>query len=482
MKVVIRAEASTSVGIGHLMRCLALGQALRDGGDEVTLACTARAGESLLEPWRREDIRIHTVEASVGTPDDARATHEIVRSSAAAWLCVDGYGFGPEFRSRARGTSRLVWVDDHGSPGVEADLIVNGNVYGSEALYPDTSARIAAGPRYALLRREFRARSVEAAVRNGLLVSLGGADPEGRTGPLLAAMAARGIRGRVVVGAHQRGSLEIRYRAPRLGWEVIDAPADMSALLASCELAVVGAGTTALEALAVATPMVAVRIAENQRSVAVTLDRLGLAVVAEGNDPNTVASQALALLADATKREALAQRGQGIIDGRGALRVAGEMRGALLTLRPATIGDANLMLEWRNDPDTRRSSFNTEEVSIGEHRRWLAVSLESKTRHLLLGEVEAQPIGVVRLDVTGTEATISITIAPAARGAGIASPLLRQALVRADELGVSRVEARIRPENSTSRHAFFAAGFSEAGGPSAEAKVVRMFASPLGRG
>ena len=478
MRVVIRADASPSIGSGHLMRCLALAQALRDAGDEVTLASRAAPADPLLAAWRAEDVELAHVESeAAGGGDDAAATARIVRSTGASWLVVDGYDFDAAFRATAAGAARLAWIDDHGAKSAAADLIINGNLFGAEDLYAGSAATLAVGPRYALLRREFTTRPLRARTRSGVVLSMGGADPDGRTNPLLSALAARGIRGRVIVGPHHRRGEEVRANAARLGWDAIEAPDNMAAVLSSCALAVVGAGTTTLEAVALATPMVAVRVAENQRLVAATLQRLGLAAVPDGDDPASVADEAAALLRDDGRRLEMAHRARGVVDGRGARRVAGEMRGALLLLRPARMDDAPSLLAWRNDPATRGASFQTDAVDPADHHDWVTASLASPTRHVLIGELDSRPVGVVRLDVDGGEAVISATIAPEARGSGLAAPMLRQALDRAAELGLSRIEARIRPENEASRRAFAAAGFVESDERRANAREVRMFAA-----
>lgn len=460
MKVVIRADASTSMGTGHLMRCLAIAQALRDAGDEVILVSCAAHDDRLFDHWIREGVDIRSIAGPAGQLGDARATGEIVRSERSSWLIVDGYHFVREYGSLAAGSAMLAWIDDHGTPSPSADLVVNGNLYAGEALYPGTSARLAVGARYALLRREFR--SAQGSIsRSGIVLSMGGADPDGRTGSLMTALEAHRVRGRVVVGPAQRRRKEVRDIAAALGWEVLDAPADMAAVLGDCRLAVVGAGTTTLEALALGTPMVAVRIADNQRLLADELERRGLASVADGSDAEAVAAEAAALLYDDERRALMTRRAEGVVDGRGAVRVVGQMRESLLVLRAATTGDARMLHTWRNDPATRCASFHTDEISYDEHVRWLTASLRSDSRALLVGELDERPVGVIRLDLDGREAIVSVTLAPDSRGVGLAAPLLRRALQRAGELGVLRVTARIRPENLFSRRAFAAAGFHE---------------------
>lgn len=476
MRVMIRADASASIGIGHVMRCLALAQALRDSKDEVILLSSASLAPRVRDAWSVEGVEIRTLDASAAPEDDAQATRDLVRSTGAAWLVVDGYHFDDRYRSVAAGPAMLAWIDDHGAPAADADLIVNGNLYGHRDLYPGTRARLAVGPRYALLRREFRSYRTGSTAREGILVSLGGADPDGQTGALLAALAAHGIRGRVTVGPHQRDAEDVLRSAARFGWASIQAPEDMAELLGSCGLAVVGAGTTVLEALALGTPTVAVQIAENQRLVVEALARLDLATVADGFNPERVAAECAALLRDDRRRENMAMRARQAVDARGARRVVGEMRGALLVLRPALMEDAPLLLEWRNDQRTRLASIDRGTVSYTEHLRWLAASLDSSSRRLLVAELESHPVAVIRLDLDGSRAVLSITIAPDSRGNDLAVPLLRRALDYADGQRVPRVEAKIRRENEASIRAFIAAGFQLDEG-SVRSDVLNVYAS-----
>mgnify|MGYP003394995869 CR=1 FL=1 len=91
----------------------------------------------------------------------------------------------------------------------------------------------------------------------------------------------------------------------------------------------------------------------------------------------------------------------------------------MLTLQPATLKDAELLLSWRNDPDTRRQSRNTGEAELAEHIAWLTKSLAMPTRKLYIAEDDGLPIGTVRADEdTDGYTEVSYTVAPSARGKG----------------------------------------------------------------
>jgi len=48
-----------------------------------------------------------------------------------------------------------------------------------------------------------------------------------------------------------------------------------------------------------------------------------------------------------------------------------------LSARRAELADAELLRQWRNDPETRRRSFTKTVVAAAEHRAWLQARLAS---------------------------------------------------------------------------------------------------------
>jgi RimJ/RimL family protein N-acetyltransferase len=124
-----------------------------------------------------------------------------------------------------------------------------------------------------------------------------------------------------------------------------------------------------------------------------------------------------------------------------------------MKLRPATAKDAQALFDWRNDPVTRAMSVSGDPVDWEEHLLWLESALASPVRSILIAE-DGVPHGTVRLD-RDIRTEVSITLAPSARGLGLAAPILRLATD-----GRGPFVARIRPDNAASRRAFEAAGFT----------------------
>ncbi len=139
-----------------------------------------------------------------------------------------------------------------------------------------------------------------------------------------------------------------------------------------------------------------------------------------------------------------------------------------VTLRPATRADAELLLEWANDPATRAASLTPRSITPPEHDVWLDRTLANPLQRLWIGIVGGRPIGQVRIEAEAATGVVSIAVAPAARGRGMSGPLLGAALAAArTEMDLAGFRALVRAGNVASRRLFERAGFEEAGHRSA---------------
>ena len=129
----------------------------------------------------------------------------------------------------------------------------------------------------------------------------------------------------------------------------------------------------------------------------------------------------------------------------------------MIALRRATPADAGYLLALRQDVVTRANSRSTEPIDPEAHAAWLGQLFSDDTRRLYVAEHWGQAVGVGRLDVTARGTEISITIAPAHRGRGLAARMI-EALVKAAP--AAPVIAVVRTTNRASIIAFLHAGFT----------------------
>lgn len=133
-----------------------------------------------------------------------------------------------------------------------------------------------------------------------------------------------------------------------------------------------------------------------------------------------------------------------------------------MRIRNVGMGDAAVLLAWRNDPETRQNSANTAVVTEAEHREWLQRSLQRTDRVLLLAEEQGEAIGTVRFDRAAPGVwEVTITIAPDHRRAGRALVVLNAAeQYLAEDHDVRELHAKVRTGNAASFALFDRAGYS----------------------
>jgi spore coat polysaccharide biosynthesis protein SpsF len=130
-------------------------------------------------------------------------------------------------------------------------------------------------------------------------------------------------------------------------------------------------------------------------------------------------------------------------------------------LRPATAADTDRLLAWRNDDGAVRTSRTGRTVAPDEHRAWLARRLDDPATRLWVAELDGEPMGSARVDVTGAQGTVSIVVDPARRGRGRGSAMLAAVQEQlAGDPQVDELVADVHVANETSRRLFAAAGFT----------------------
>lgn len=126
-----------------------------------------------------------------------------------------------------------------------------------------------------------------------------------------------------------------------------------------------------------------------------------------------------------------------------------------MKFRKATIGDAKILFEWRNDPKTRANSFNTEPILWKNHIKWLEKILANPNHVLLLYEKDKKPVGTVRIDMEENSAELSWTVAPKARGQKIGKQMIKQAAKEFDKTLTTQIKKENIASIKIAQHAGF---------------------------
>jgi UDP-2,4-diacetamido-2,4,6-trideoxy-beta-L-altropyranose hydrolase len=477
----IRADASLEIGAGHVLRCMALAQAWRNAGGKAIflMACST---PFVNERVRGDGFEILTIKATLGSTRDANRTSGYALESQTRWLIVDGYHFGKSYCSSilpAQTNSnlyppwRVMRIED--APGYDSDvvdLILNQNVHAENLAYGELpqGAQLLLGPRFTLLRSEFadecgRVRRISPTASR-MLITTGGGDPKNILPNMIAAIqrSRHRLEVKVVVGDKSISALENFQELARRGLiELVVGAENMAQLCGWADVAISAAGSTCWEFCAIGLPAIVIDTAENQLPLARSLSQRGIAVHIpfEQASPERIAEELEQLAQSPVRREEMSQRGNNLIDGRGAQRVVSALRAFEIRLRPARNDDCDILWRWANDPGTRNASFRPASIAWDQHREWFEKSLSDDQTLIMIAEDSGNPIATLRMKNEGDGvAQISITLAPEARGKGLAAYLIERGSREAAALmDTRRVEALIKPENIASRRAFENAGY-----------------------
>jgi len=465
---VIRADASSSIGGGHAMRCLALADALSAEGWTVTFATTPETVQTVPALRRAGHTCVSLADAKV-----PGALREALPGGCDL-LVVDHYGLDAAYESDCRQIARKILViDDLADRDHDCDVLVDPTLGRDGRAYRDrvpSTAQIATGPMYAPLRPFFfTARGERRAAGDKprrVLLSMGATDAGERLLPLLKALAHLPASIDVVVGSSARHLADIRAAAGKSGAHIyVDTP-DMAKLMAEADIAVLAAGTTTWEAACVGLAIVLMVTADNQVEVARSMKNAGAAVDAESVDD--AASAVSRLLSDRDARSTLSRAASFVCDGLGARRIAilvapeHDSEGCAITLRPATFADSDLILHWQQHPDTRRYSRNPVPPTRAKHEAWMARKLADFRSLLQIVMRDNAAAGFIRLDrgehIDGYEVSIVTAPGQGRRGIGAAALKLARRL-----LPESTIRAFVMPENRISLRLFEKAGYKSVG-------------------
>lgn len=71
------------------------------------------------------------------------------------------------------------------------------------------------------------------------------------------------------------------------------------------------------------------------------------------------------------------------------------MKPSPLTLRPASDGDSEMILGWRNHPEVRQVMFTNHRISPSEHAAWWRKAMADTRHRQLVMEWDGRPCGTV---------------------------------------------------------------------------------------
>ena len=356
MILFVRADATTQIGTGHVMRCIALGQAWQEKGGQVIF----------LSHWESEALKTRIIAEGfdlipIKNPhphaDDLEKTLEILKRYALCslpraakqnrhapcsmpyaptWLALDGYQFTPDYQKAIKDAGhRLLVIDDMAHLGYYyADIVLNQNIHAGTLDYPcEPYTRLLLGTKYVLLRREFwRWRDWKRHIpgkAKKILVTMGGSDPDNVTLKVIETIKLLNdpiLEVKILVGLSNPHASELRnamLHAP-CSMLCVENATNMPALMAWADVAISAAGSTCWETAFMGLPTILIVIAQNQLDISVLLAKSGFAEcigVLDDFNCDAATKKIVEVATDCQLRQEMSFRQRNLVDGYGTTRV-----------------------------------------------------------------------------------------------------------------------------------------------------------------
>lgn len=476
-RVVIRCDGGTDIGMGHVIRCIALADmisknhticfAIQKTSDHVYQTLRSAGFDYVLLPTEKDYVQdLENLKKEIDS-------HDVV--------VLDGYNFRTDYQRgiKVQG-NKLVVIDDLHAWRHVADIVINHAGGVSKEDYDcESYTKLLLGFRFALLRKEFLGLIGQSKIRSELktaFISMGAADIHGLTLKFAEALKASGQIQRVdlmVSELNPHYSPIIHYA--KANSESVFVHTNITAeeligILSRADIAFCPASTISLECCAVGIGLIVGYTAVNQAGI---YDGLIKEKVAAGFGDMNLTEQEIRIrlndmLSGTVNFEEIIKTQQLLFDGFSGQRINHQFRqlivkdGAGLFLRRAIKSDVDLYFRWASDPEVRKQSFNQGTIDYDDHVRWFSNRLQDQNTQLYLFEDEAgSVVGQLRFQIIDKEHVVGINVDAAHRGRGYAPEIIR--LGTSDFLkhhpNVIPV-AYIKKENEASYRSFLSAGYS----------------------
>jgi UDP-2,4-diacetamido-2,4,6-trideoxy-beta-L-altropyranose hydrolase len=480
--LIIRADASVQIGMGHVMRCIALAQVWQDQGGDVTFLSYCDS-EALRQRIIDEGFDLIPIEKPHPDPHDLSYTLDVFEqlktqnSELRTWVVIDGYHFTPHYHEAIRENGyRLLVIDDMAHlDHYHADILLNQNIHASSLHYScDRDTVKLLGCEYVLLRKEFlkykgwRREIPEKAKK--ILVTMGGADPDNVTLKVIRALNSLNdpyLEVKIVAGPANPNinNLERELYLLPFTFHLLANVSNMPELMAWADVAISAGGSTCWEIAFMGLPSLIITLADNQDGIAEGLGEAGAGIDLGWHENISIKQCTKALkeiLQDKNKMSRLSEQGQKLVNGKGSQKVIKAMLAGQIKLRRAQENDCKLLWKWANDPEVRQSAFNSKKIAWEDHQAWFSNKQnDPDCVQYIASNMHDVPIGQLRFDIKDSVAEIDYSVDKDFRGMGLGKILLKEGvkLFCAEENNPITIRGCVKKGNESSNRIFQGAGF-----------------------
>ena len=357
-KYIFRVDSSSIIGSGHVMRCLALAEALDSLGNSCTFISRNLNGNinnlikdkkfSLIElPNPKKDFKDnkeikHSSWLETSWEHDAEETIEILKNMNYDTLIVDHYALWLPWEKKIKDYIKKIFViDDLGDREHLCDHILDHNLGTGEEKYTGLipkNCKTMFGTKYALINqrfltyRDYSANRKNLSPSKSLLINFGGGDPKNYITKIIDAIniykLPADISIEIILGPINSKDINLDKAIKNIPNKIHlhKYKENMAEFLSNIDLVIGAAGSSSWERCCLGVPTIMFSLAYNQNEIGVALSKSGSSVLMTDDDiKNGKLISKVKNLFSSDALEIMSEKALQLVDGKGIERVIREL-------------------------------------------------------------------------------------------------------------------------------------------------------------
>jgi UDP-2,4-diacetamido-2,4,6-trideoxy-beta-L-altropyranose hydrolase/UDP-4-amino-4,6-dideoxy-N-acetyl-beta-L-altrosamine N-acetyltransferase len=436
MTILFRADSSSKIGTGHIMRDLVLAKQYAAKGDKIIFATRNLQG----------NINNKIKEAGYGhitlKSNRKKELVRLIKKLHADILLIDHYNIGykkERYIKEQTGIQILSFDDTYEKH--YCDILLNHNISANKKKYKNLvpqHCELRCGKEYTLLREEFYKAKRKSYKKNRkkkrILLAMGGADSANLNIKILKVLKKCKKRTvHVVTTSANKNLAKLQKYAENKKWIRLHINAtDIAELMAKSDFGIVTPSVVVNEAIFMDLPFIAIQTAENQKEIYYYLEKNHFDVMKKFSQDKLFFFSFLHLNAIQVK-----------------------------DFTQLNKQEALTVLQWRNHKSIRQWMYNQKKIPINQHLQYIKFLKTNKERCYFQVKHVKETIGVIDLtNITLESAEIGLYTKPSIHGTG--NILMKTLLVYGFfYLGLKSLEAHVYKTNEKAIALYKRFGFQE---------------------
>lgn len=331
--LLFRADGSKEIGMGHIVRCLALADELKNNNPdlEVVFITKYEEGKKLIEEKNYNVILV--------IDEGISQIRNLAKEDTL--LITDFLDTDNQYISEIKKITglKVISIDNNTKlKRIDSDILINANVLDEEEMKVIGSTRYFLGPKYMILRKEFEearkekeGKKIKDTVKS-VFVMFGGTDPRGFT--LKVANALRNIHDEVHINLIMGPAFSYSNKLNKVlsktnrKFDYMINPKNLIEIMKNADMAITATGITLYELATFGIPSIVIPQAEHQEDIAKAFEKSGACInIGKSPDNKLIYESTIMLMENKLLRKQLSKNAKVLVDGKGAKRVIRLIKG-----------------------------------------------------------------------------------------------------------------------------------------------------------